>query len=610
MFQGDINTMKPLMLRIDLTRQIFQAEEIPPDVIRKYIGGRGLGAYYLYQFVPAKIDPLGPQNHLIFSAGLASGTGLYFSSKACLNTKSPQTRLYLDTVTSGLLAEKIRQAGFWMIDIQGRAQSPTYLVINNQEVQFKDASAIWGLETARGQKEMLQGAPAGREAATVGIGPAGEQLLTYAGVFCDGELYRCAGRGGAGSVMGSKKLKGLVVLGDGTVEPVDKARFAAVNAEILKRTKEKKEWADRWRRYETAADLEVMNGAGLMPTNNWQRGQFSGYARIDKSTTPLGWPEKGRSCGKHCLTPGCREVIVAEGPYKGAHCDVEWEAVYAFGCNNGIDKMDAIIAANQLCDEFGIDTISTGLSISFATECFEKGLLGLPETGGLELKFGDDQALITSIKKIIQQDEFGKFLSKGTKWMSQQIPGSADFAMHVKGLELGGYECRGLNGQSIAFAVSNRGGCHHAYGLPARAEIFDGTRLNIKGKGEYVKQKAIHNMLRDSVLVCMFTQVFDNQILAEAISAVHGEPLSLEEVSLAGERIMAMERLFNVREGISRKDDTLPARLLKEPKPDGPTKGAVAPLKTLLDEYYTAVGYDLETGNPTDATLKRLGIEK
>lgn len=601
--------MRPLLLKIDLTKQTYGTEEIPQDIIKKYIGGRGIGAFYLYKSVPAKIDPLGPENQLFFSAGAASGAGLFFSAKACLNTKSPQTGLYLDTITSGILADEMRKAGLWMIDIQGVAQSPTYLVINNQDVQFKDASAIWGMETARGQQEMLRSLPAGREAATVGIGPAGEQLLTYAGVFCDGPLYRCAGRGGAGSVMGSKKLKGMVVLGDGKVEPADKARFAAVNAEILKRTKEMKQWADRWRRYETAADLEVMNGVGLMPTRNWQGGQFEGWRKIDKSTTPIGWPEKGRSCGRHCLTPGCRDVTITEGPYKGAHCDIEWEAVYAFGCNYGVDKMDAIIAANQLCDEFGIDTISTGLSISFATECFEKGLIGLKETGGVELRFGDDKALITMIKKIVQQDGFGKFLSKGTRWMSQRIPGSEGFAMQVKGLELGGYECRGLNGQSIAFAVSNRGGCHHAYGLPARAEIFDGTRLNIKGKGEYVKQMAIHNMLRDSVLVCMFTRVFDNQILAEAISAMRGEPVSLEEVSLAGERIMAMERLFNMQEGISRKDDTLPARLLKEPKPDGPTRGTVAPLDALLDEYYLAMGYDLKTGNPTEATLKRLGIE-
>jgi aldehyde:ferredoxin oxidoreductase len=602
--------MKPSILKIDLSRQSYKIEEIPQDIIRKYIGGRGLGAYYLYKLVAAKADPLGPENHLLFSAGAASGSGLYFSPKACLNTKSPQTGIYLNTITSGILADEIRKAGFWIIDITGKANSPTYLVINNQEVQFRDASSIWGWETARAQKEMLSTVPEGREAAAVGIGPAGEQLLPYAGVFCDAQLYRCAGRGGAGSVMGSKKLKGLLVMGDLEVEIADKDKLKAVNAEIVKRVKEKKEWADHWRRYETGADLEIMNGVGLMPTRNWQYGQFAGWRGIDKSTTPLGWPEKGRACGRHCLTPGCREVWITDGPYKGAHCDIEWEAIYAFGCNYGIDKMDVIIAANQMCDEFGIDTISTGLSISFATECFEKGLIGLKETDGVELRFGDDKALITMIQKIINQEGFGKFLSRGTKWMSKQIKGSESFAMHVKGLELGGYECRGLNGQAIAFAVSNRGGCHHAYGLPARQEIFDGTRLEIKGKGEYVKQIAIHNMLRDSILVCMFTRVFDNKILADVLSAVYGAPVSLEEVSLAGERIMATERLFNMREGITRKDDTLPARLLKEPKPDGPTKGTVVPLDDLLDEYYRAVGYDLKTGNPTIELLKKLGIEK
>ena len=218
----------------------------------------------------------------------------------------------------------------------------------------------------------------------------------------------------------------------------------------------------------------------------------------------MGWPEKGRACGPYCPTPGPRDVEVKEGPYKGAHSDIEWETIYAFGSSCGVDKMDAIIAASQICDEFGIDTMSAGITIGFAMECFEKGLIGIKDTDGIELRFGNDEAMIAMLKKIVNQEGFGKKLAKGTKRLSEEIKGSEAFAMHAKGLELGGYECRGLNGQALQFAISTRGGCHHAYGLPARVETADGTRLNIEGKGEQVKNMAISRILCDSLIFCTF----------------------------------------------------------------------------------------------------------
>ena len=215
------------------------------------------------------------------------------------------------------------------------------------------------------------------------------------------------------------------------------------------------------------------------------------------------------------------------------------------------------------------------------------------------------------LKKITNQEGFGKQLAKGTKRLSEEIKGSEAFAMQVKGMELGGYECRGLNGQALQFAIDNRGGCHHAYGLPARQEIFDGTRLDIEGKGEYVRNIAAKQMVCDSVIVCAFTRpVFSEEIFAHTLSSLFGESWSIDDLKEASIRIMCQERLFNMREGITRKDDTLPERLLNEPKPDGPTQGATAPLEKLKDDFYRSMGYDLTTGNPPDSLLSRLGIEK
>jgi len=251
------------------------------------------------------------------------------------------------------------------------------------------------------------------------------------------------------------------------------------------------------------------------------------------------------------------------------------------------------------------------VSIGFAMECFEKGLIDIRDTDGIELRFGDDRAMITMLNKIVNQEGLGKLLSEGTRSMSKRIEGSEAFAMHVKGLELGGYECRGLMGQALQFAIDNRGGCHHGYGLPARVETFDGTRMITKGKGEQVKNLAIHRIICDSTPVCTFAGIiFDNTTLARVIASLFGEPWSVDDLKEVGLRIMCQERLFNMREGITRKDDSLPARLLNEPKPDGPTKGAVVPLEELKDDYYQAMGWDLVTGNPTDSLLDKLKIKK
>ncbi len=601
-----------LILKVDLSRRSSEIAEIPELVMRKYIGGRGLGAYLLYRSVPAKADPLGEGNHIFLTAGPASGTGLYYSSKTNLTTKSPLTGIYLNTVCSGILGAQMRKAGFWALDIYGASERPLYIVVRDRDVSFLDAAGLWGLETAKAQEVML-GEMSPNRAATVAIGPAGERLNPFAAVFSEGGLYRCFGRGGAGAVMGSKKLKGIVVQGTSAVGVADKGLFDAVKKQIAGTVKNKLQvWADIWRRYETASDLGLMQEMGILPTRNWRSGQFAGWEGIDKSKTPLGWPEKGRPCGPYCLTPGCREVEVKDGPYRGARSDLEWETIYAFGTTCGVDHMEPIIAASQICDEYGVDTMTAGITIGFAMECFEEGLITEKDTDGLQLRFGDHEVMIAALKKMVRGEGFGTQLAKGTRRLSEEIKGSEAFAMHVKGLELGGYECRGLNGQALQFAVDNRGGCHKGLGLQARNEIVDGTRLAVETKGEYVKNIAIGQVIRDSLITCSFSkQAFPEPLVLECLASLSGDAWSADELRDVALRVISHERLFNMREtGITRADDTLPPRLLREPKPDGPTKGMVVPLEMLKDSFYGAMGYDLATGNPPDALLAKLGIEK
>jgi aldehyde:ferredoxin oxidoreductase len=396
----------------------------------------------------------------------------------------------------------MKKAGFWAIDIKGIADSPLYIKINNQEVEFIDAAHLWGMETGETQQAVLGGLSPEKGAAAV-IGPAGERLLPCAIIITGGAHYRNFGRGGAGSVMGSKRIKAIAISGDGAVEAADKDKFEAVRRVMTAIAREKKEALADWRNHGTVGwSLELMGKTGILPTRNWQQGHFEGWRGIDPRVREGEWPKKNHACAPFCLSTCAQYMEIDKGDYKGFRGNrPEYETVYAFGSQCGIDKYDAIVAANQICSESGIDTISSGVTIGFAMECFERGLIGLQDTDGIELRFGNDRAMIAMLKKIISQDGFGCQLAKGVRRLSQEIKGSEASAMHAKGLELCGYECRGLNGQALEYAINNRGGDHSAYGFPTYAELADGSRTNIEGKGEQVKRLAIGRITRDSLSV-------------------------------------------------------------------------------------------------------------
>lgn len=598
------------MLVIDLTKRTYETETLADKILADYLGGRGLGAYLLYHNVKPSIDPLSPENPLIFTVGFAQGIDTPFSPKVVVSTKSPLTQGYLYSLSSGAFGHSIRKAGLMAIMIKGCADGPVYLRIADGHVEFRDAWHVWGMKTLEAQTAMLNecGDP---HASTAAIGPSGEKFIKYAAIMNDGKTFRSFGRGGAGCVMGSKNLKGIVITGTKAIEPADPEKFKQVKARVREGLKENRSWAELRRTFGTGEDMPVMNEMGMLPTRNWQTGVFERekLAEIAPTLNKDKWPRKNISCGPFCPNPCSHYIRVEEGPYEGASCDgPEYETMYVFGSNCGIDRFDAIVAAAEICDEYGIDTISAGLTISFLMECFTKGLIDTSRTDGLELRFGDAAAMIACLKKIVSREGAGYLWGEGTLRLSTQIPGSSAFAMHCKGLEMGGYECRGLYGQALAFALNPKGGDHHGFGLPARIEAANGTHRIVKGKGLFLKKDAIDRILADSIVLCTFPRKIMVPLFDPLLTSLTGYPFSRESLDEAGLRILTVERLFNVREGLGRGDDTLPDRLLKEPLPDGPNKGSTVPLEELKNEAYTAFGWDLVTGIPGEEILKRVGI--
>ena len=604
--------MEKQLLKVNLSNKSYEVETIPDKVLRQYIGGRGLGAYLLNKTVKPSTDPLGPENHLIFTAGPASGTGMFYANKSVVTTKSPQTNIYLYAVSSGMFVHQLRKAGFWAIDISGTADSPVYIEIKNGDVAIHNATKLWGMESGEAQAVMMGDLPK-TKAATVAIGPAGEKMLNYAAIMADGPTYRAFGRGGCGAVMGSKKLKGIIASGDTVIEPLNKEAFAEVRQTMLDNVKQNQDFLTRQRKYGTGGETYKFSTIDLLPTRNWYAGQFDGADKISPDTNEADWPRKSIPCSFYCPAPCSHHIEIEKGPYKGAHADgPEYETIYAFGSNLCIDKFDAIVKASQICDEQGLDTMSAGISIGFAMECFERGLIGLKDTDGIELRFGDEKAMFAILDKIVKQEGIGRLLSQGVKAASDKIPGSEAFAMHAKGMEFGGYECRAAYGQALQFAVSARGGCHHTYGRPAVFETVSGTGKKLEGKGQLVKNAGANRIMCDSVGVCAFTRdvIIPNSLFPKILTALSGEPWTDDDVNKAAMRTWCQERLFNMRQGLTRKDDTLPDRLLKEPKPEGPNKGSVVPLDKLLDDFYTTMGWDVSTGTPTDKLLDELEIER
>jgi len=555
-------------------------------MILKFLGGRGLGAKILFDELKPLTDPLGVENKLFFLTGPLIGTGAPWCAKYSVVTKSPLSGTILMSLAGGFFGPALRRSGYDGLIIEGKSEEPIYLWIHNESVEFKKASHLWGMSTEESQEDILKelSEPAAQIAC---IGPAGERAVRLACIISG---KRAAGRGGAGAVMGSKNLKAIAVNGNRKVPILKPQAFKEQQMAIRKKIRE----IDRLKvfgKYGTPKNLVLVNERGLFPTRNFQGGMFEGIDQVNHKEQQR---RVIRSVTCHSCPVACGNLTRAEGgPYEGITTEgPEYETFWAFGAQCGNSSIDAIIAADRLCDRLGLDTISTGNSIGFAMECVERGLLKQEELGGLDLRFGKHAAMVEMIRRIGYREGIGDLLAEGVRRASQQIgKGSQNFAIHVKGLELPAYDPRGAKGMGIEYATSPRGGCHER-GLIAR-ETFGAAPyldpLTIEGKGALAKEAQDETAVLDSLGVCVFpphNDGMDKEDIAGLVSCVFGKTLTAEELMEAGDRIWNLERLFNIREGFTREDDTLPPRLLKEPMPEGPAKGHIVELDQLLEDYY------------------------
>ncbi|MDI6851095.1 MAG: aldehyde ferredoxin oxidoreductase family protein [bacterium] len=588
---------------VNLSKGEVNYYELPEKLVEKFIGGKGIGAKILYDELSPQVDPLSPENMLIFAPGPLTGTIAPTSGRWAVVTKSPHTGIFLDSQVGGHFGAALRRAGIDILIIRGKAEKPVYLYIENGKVTICDARHLWGktiFETEDELKKIHPGAKVGS------IGPAGENLVSFAIIGFD--YYRQAGRGGAGAVMGSKKLKAVVAKPNSEVGYFDEKGMKETVKRLLKLIKEHPVMKRRTE-IGTPMWVKMSNEGGFLPTRNFSRGVFERADDISGETMKERIWVRNKAC--FGCTIACGKLThVKEGKYKCNEVEgPEYETIALLGSNCEITPIESVAFLNRICDNLGLDTISAGGVVAFAMECFERGLL--KDTDGLELKFGNADAASELLKKIAYRQGIGELFAQGVRKAAEKIgQGSERFAIHVKGLELPGVEPRGSWGMALAFATADRGGCHQRAWTPTAELKGVLPRFSTEGVAKFVKETQDERAVCFSLVLCDFAP-FAVEDFAELLYNATGISLNTDEYMLTGERIWNLTRLFNVREGISRKDDTLPPRIMEEPSPVGPAEGKVITasiLNEMLDEYYALRGWD-QNGIPTDDTLRRLGLK-
>jgi aldehyde:ferredoxin oxidoreductase len=597
------------LLRVDLTRKKAFEQKLSSEFARMYLGGNGFAARIIYDEVSPDVEPLSPENNLVFMTGPANGTQVPFAAKFGAWSVSPLTGNFHDSMVSSPMASEIKYAGFDGLVFEGRAEKPIFLWIDDNIVEFRDASDLWGMTTTETQ-EAIREEVRDPEVNVACIGPAGERLVRYAAILVGN---RCMGRGGLGAVMGSKKLKAVAIRGSGDVEVADLEGLQRFAKEVCEAVKEHPSYVNM-AKYGTPGNVSSFTRLGIsIGTRNYREEYFEGWKTISGEFMRENFVMKDLACPT-CPLACSKASYVREGPYSGIVTEgPEYETIFAFGSMCGNDRLDVIIKADRLCDEYGIDTITAGSTIAFAMECYEKGIITKEEADGLDLAWGKSDAILKLIDKISKREGFGDLLAEGSLRAARKIGrGAEQYSMTVKGMEIAGHSPRGLRGMMLAYATATRGGSHH----DGRATGEYGMdRLSTEGKARFVRDVNHMTAVGDSLIVCRFSERLYGftltQMYVDIVNLVTGFGLDLKELELIGERVYNLERAFNVRRGVRRKDDWLPDRILNEPLTTGPAKGVSASpkiLNMLLDEYYELRGWDKETGIPTRSKLRELGL--
>lgn len=602
------------MLNIDLTSGKWASTETPDQDLRMFLGGSGLGALILWERVPAEMDPLDPSSPLMFIAGPLTGTCVPGSGRHTVIARSPLSGIWGEASVGGTWGRELRRAGFDGIIVTGKAPSPVYLWICDSHVEIRDAKHVWGMDTYVGSHALR--AETDPNAAVSIIGPAGERGVAIAGIFTDGTEGRAAARCGLGAVQGSKNLKAIVVRGTSRPPVVSRDRLVSSVKSMLPSIVQKSEALGMLGTSRLVIPCEQL---GDLPIKNWLLGRWPDGAKKISGQTMKETILTGRYHCAGCAVGCGRRVKVDEGPFSpvsGAGPEYETLGVMGAGCL--VDNLEAIAYANELCNRYGLDTIEVGGAASFAMEAFERGLLTQKDTDGVALRWGDPNALVHVVKLIGEARGLGKVLGGGLRIAAQALGGQAsEFALHVKGLALPAHDPRAYNSIALGYATSNRGACH----LQAFSHIFERAaalpdigissqdRFSWSGKGELVAKAQNLMAVLDSLCVCKFTLTggVTPTLLSEWLNLVTGWDMDVAGLMKCGDRAFNLKRMFNVRCGVSRKDDTLPGRILTHTRGEGGAADNLPPLNIMLSDYYQYRGWT-EFGVPATTTLAELGI--
>jgi aldehyde:ferredoxin oxidoreductase len=584
------------ILDIDLTTGAIKTYLLDMEMARLFVGGRGLGARLLWNLVGPDVEPLSPENVLIFANGPLTGTAYQTSNRFSVSTKSPLTGTILDANSGGFWGMQFKKTGYAVLIVRGKAEKPVYLEIKDEQVSIHDAAELWGLRVSEVTKKLGQDK---NRRNVLCIGPAGENLSRIAAIMNDGQ--RALARGGPGAVMGSKNLKAIVVEGSGKTEIADQEQYKFMVYETRKLIAACPLTSQALPEFGTVVMMNLVNNVGALATRNHQQNMFEGAEAISGETLSETYLVKNDACWAcpiHCTRISKTSRAEGEGP--------EFQTTWAFGAQCGIADLEGIIEANFLCNDLGLDTISAGNTIGCAMELSEKGYVDS------DLRFGRVDLLAPTLEDMAYRRGLGADLTEGSQRLATKY-GAPELSMSVKGLEMPAYDPRGMQGQGLLLATSNRGACHmrgnmlglEVLGLP---KLID--RFQVQGKSSYVILNQNSSAAVDSLVLCKFTSMgVADEYFARTLTAVTGIKYATGDMIRVGERVWNLERLYNLREGFTSKDDTLPARLLNDPAPDGPTKGWVVHLEPMLKEYYRARGWDAN-GVPSPQKLADLELKE
>lgn len=584
------------VLRINLSSEKTASEEIEYEILNGFVGGRGLGVKMLYDELQPGVDPLSPENKLVFAVGPVTGAGAPMSGRHAVVSKSPLTGGVFDSNSGGSLGVELKSTGFDAVVVEGKASSPIYVYVSNGEVEIRDASAAWGKDTQETTRWLLGDAsPRARVAC---IGPAGENLVRIACIVND--YHRAAGRGGLGAVLGSKNVKALVVEGDTKTQVSNELAFTEVTKRIAFLLKKQPLTKDSLPTFGTSVLVNLVNEHGMFPTRNFTEGVFNDAEAISGEKLKERIFLKPYAC-RSCPV-GCGRITSVEGQEIGGP---EYETLWALGAQCGVNDLENVALANHLCNTLGLDTISMGNAIGCAMDLSARGLIDE------EIKWGDSKKMVSLVEETAYRRGLGGDLAEGSRALAQKH-GAQELAMQVKGLELPAYDPRGAQGQALAYATSNRGGCHlRAYmigpevlGTPALVD-----RFKWQAKPKLVKLFQDFSAAMDTMIMCRFSSfAIAVEHYARLLSAVVGVSFDTQRFLQLGERIWTLERLFNAREGFDHTDDLLPTKFLEHPLQEGGSRGMKVHLSEMLQSYYRVRGWD-KRGNPGTDLLARLGLE-